>query len=76
MMKVTITLEEDILRFIDQQAKGNRSGYINALLAEQRRKILEAEIIAALEEDAKDLEYQNEISAWDNVAGDGINARG
>ncbi|MDJ0500383.1 MAG: CopG family transcriptional regulator [Nostocales cyanobacterium LE14-WE4] len=76
MMKVTITLEEDILRFIDQQAKGNRSGYINALLAEQRRKILEAEIIAALQKDAKDLEYQNEISAWDNVAGDGINARG
>jgi Arc/MetJ-type ribon-helix-helix transcriptional regulator len=70
MMKVTITLEEDILRFIDQQAKGNRSGYINALLAEQRRKILEAEIIAALQEDAKDLEYQNEISDWDNVAGD------
>ena len=76
MMKVTITLEEDILRFIDQQSKGNRSGYINALLAEQRRKILEAEIIAALQKDAKDLEYQNEISDWDNVAGDGINARG
>ncbi|MBD2626415.1 type II toxin-antitoxin system MazE family antitoxin [Trichormus variabilis] len=75
MMKVTITLEEDILKFIDQQAKGNRSAYINALLAEQRRKILEAEIIAALQEDVKDLEYQNEISAWDNVAGDGINAR-
>jgi len=76
MMKVTITLEKDILRFIDQQAKGNRSAYINALLAEQRRKILKAEIIAALQEDAKDLEYQNEISTWDNVAGDGINARG
>ena len=76
MMKVTITLEEDILRFIDQQAKGNRSAYINALLAKQRRKILETEIIAALQEDAKDLEYQNEISDWDNVAGDGINARG
>jgi Arc/MetJ-type ribon-helix-helix transcriptional regulator len=76
MIKVTITLEADILRFIDQQAKGNRSAYINALLAEQRRKILEAEIIAALQEDAKDLEYKNEISAWDNVAGDGINARG
>lgn len=75
MMKVTITLEEDILQFIDQQAKGNRSAYINALLAEQRRKILEAEIIAALQEDAKDLEYQNEISSWDNVSGDGINAR-
>lgn len=76
MMKVTITLEEDILKFIDQQAKGNRSAYINAILAEQRRKILEAEIIAALQEDAKDLDYQNEISAWDNLVGDGMNARG
>jgi hypothetical protein len=76
MMKVTITLEEDILKFIDQQAKGNRSAYINAILAEQKRKILESEIIAALQEDAKDLEYQKEISAWDNVVGDGINARG
>ncbi|WP_016948901.1 hypothetical protein [Anabaena sp. PCC 7108] len=76
MMKVTITLEESILQFIDQQAKGNRSAYINAILAEQRRKILETEMIAALQKDAKDLEYQNEISAWDNVSGDGINARG
>ncbi|MEI6445431.1 MAG: CopG family transcriptional regulator [Nostocales cyanobacterium ELA583] len=59
MMKVTITLEEDILRFIDQQAKGNRSAYINTLLTEQRRKILEAEIIVALQEDVKDIRISN-----------------
>jgi hypothetical protein len=59
MMKVTITLEEDIIRFIDQQAKGNRSAYINTLLTEQRRKILEAEIIVALQEDVKDLRISN-----------------
>lgn len=35
------------IQLIDQQAKGNRSAYINALLAKQRRKILETEIIAA-----------------------------
>ena len=58
-MKVTITLEEDILRFIDQQAKGNRSAYINTLLTEQRRKILEAEIIVALQEDVKDIRISN-----------------
>jgi hypothetical protein len=75
MQKVTITLEEDILQFIDQYAKGNRSGYINALLAEHRRQTLVAEMIAALKQDAEDPEYQAEISAWDNVAGDGINAR-
>lgn len=73
-MKVTITLEEDILRFVDQYAQGNRSAYINTLLAEHRRQILAAEMIAALKQDAEDAEYQAEIAAWDSLAGDGINA--
>jgi Arc/MetJ-type ribon-helix-helix transcriptional regulator len=74
MQKVTISLEDDILRFVDRQAKGNRSAYINDLLAEHRRRILEAQMITALQQDAKDPEYQAAISAWDSVAGDGINA--
>lgn len=40
MPKVTISLEEDILQFVDQYAQGNRSAYINTLLAEHRRRIL------------------------------------
>ncbi|MEH2294799.1 type II toxin-antitoxin system MazE family antitoxin [Nostoc sp.] len=75
MLKVTITLEEDILRFVDQYAEGNRSAYINTLLGEHRRRILAAEMIAALKQDAEDPEYQAEIAAWDSVVGDGINAR-
>jgi Arc/MetJ-type ribon-helix-helix transcriptional regulator len=75
MIKVTITLEEEILRFVDQQAQGNRSSYINTLLAEQRRQTLAAEMIAALKRDAEDPEYQAEIAAWDSVVGDGVNAR-
>ncbi len=75
MIKVTITLEEEILRFVDQQAQGNRSSYINTLLAKQRRQILAAEMIAALKQDAEDPEYQAEIAAWDTVVGDGVNAR-
>ncbi|MEH1806401.1 type II toxin-antitoxin system MazE family antitoxin [Nostoc sp.] len=75
MLKVTITLEEDILQFVDQYAQGNRSAYINTLLAEHRRRILAAEMITALMQDVKDAEYQAEIAAWDGVAGDGINAR-
>lgn len=74
MQKVTITLEDDILQFIDQQAQGNRSAYINAMLTEHRRWVLEAQMITALKEDAQDPEYQAEIAAWDNVVGDGINA--
>lgn len=76
MIKTTITIEEENLKFVDQHAQGNRSGYINAVLAEHRRRILEAEMIAALKEDAEDLEYQAEITAWDSVVGDGINAKG
>ncbi|GAX39237.1 hypothetical protein NIES4075_01880 [Tolypothrix sp. NIES-4075] len=74
MVKVSITLEEDILQFIDQQAQGNRSGYINALLSQHCRRLLEAEMIASLKQDAEDREYQAAIAAWDNVVGDGINA--
>jgi hypothetical protein len=73
MMKVTIILEEDILQFVDQYAQGNRSAYINTLLAEHRRQILATEMIAALKQDAEDPEYQTEIAGWDNVVGDGIN---
>ena len=74
MKKITISLEDDILHFVDKQAQGNRSGYINALLAERRRSFLEAELIAALQRDAEDPDYQAEIEAWDSVAGDGVDA--
>jgi hypothetical protein len=76
MIQVTVALEDDILEFLDRQAQGNRSNYINAVLAEHRRRILEAEMIAALKQDAEDPDYQTEISAWDGVVGDGINAEG
>ncbi|BAZ09475.1 hypothetical protein NIES4071_12830 [Calothrix sp. NIES-4071] len=75
--KVTITLDEDILAFVDKRAASNgetanRSGYINDVLSQHRRKVLEAEMIAALTEDANDPEYQEEIALWDCVVGDGI----
>ncbi len=47
--------------------------FINALLTEYRRCIFEAQMIAALKEDAQDADYQAEIAAWDSVVGDGIN---
>ncbi|MEH2168383.1 MAG: CopG family transcriptional regulator [Nostoc sp.] len=71
MLKVTIILEEDILQFVDQYAQGNRSAYINTLLAEHRRRVLAAEMITALKQDVENAEYQAEIAAWDSVAEDG-----
>ncbi len=76
MKKITITLEPSILLFVDEIAQGNRSSYINSVLAQHRRQILEEEMIAALAEDVTSAEYQAEIAEWDTVVGDGIDAEG
>jgi hypothetical protein len=74
MVKVTISLEDEVLQFLDRSANGNRSSYLNSLLSQQRREALEQEMITALLKDAEDSEYLEEIAIWDCVAGDGIDA--
>ena len=74
--KIAVTLEADLVAFLDAQANGNRSAYLNSLLAQERKKILAAELIAALQQDVQDPDYQAEIAAWGNVTGDGIDAEG
>jgi hypothetical protein len=63
------------LQFVNFQSKGDRSSYINKVLAEYRRCSLELQMITALQKDAQDCEFQAEIAAWDNVVGDGIDAQ-
>ncbi|MGL5924226.1 type II toxin-antitoxin system MazE family antitoxin [Chroococcidiopsis sp.] len=70
--KIAVTLDKDLVAFLDAVASGNRSDYINSLLREQRKQIVEAELIAALNSDAVDPDYQAEIADWDSVVGDGI----
>jgi hypothetical protein len=72
--KIAITLDRELLSFIDRQAQGNRSDYLNSLITQERRKILEQETIASLQADSQDPEYQAEIAEWDRLAGDGIDA--
>jgi hypothetical protein len=72
--KIAITLDRELLSFIDRQAQGNRSDYLNSLVTQERRKILAAETIVALQADSQDPEYQAEIAEWDRLAGDGIDA--
>jgi hypothetical protein len=72
--KIAITLDRELLSFIDRQAQGNRSDYLNSLVTQERRKILAAETIAALQADSQDPEYRAEIAEWDRLAGDGIDA--
>lgn len=65
-----------MVAFLDAQAQGNRSEYLNSLLLHQRQQLLTAEIVAALQQDVIDPEYQAEIAEWDSVVGDRIDAEG
>jgi len=72
--KIAITLDQELIEFLDHQAT-NRSEYLNALLAEQRSKVLTQQIIAALQEDSDDPDYKAEVELWDTVTGDGLDVQ-
>jgi len=74
--KIAITLDQELIAFLDSEAQGNRSEYLNSLLAQKRQEKLAAQLIQALQQDVEDADYQAEIAAWDHVAGDGIDAQG
>lgn len=70
--KIAITLDEQLLAFLDLQADGNRSEYLNQLLAQERKRTIEAQLITALQQDYADPEYLAEIQLWDAVVADGL----
>lgn len=70
--KLTIELDVNLITFLDNISGGNRSNYLNNLLAKQHRQQMEAQLIKALEEEASDPEYQAEIALWDSTVGDGL----
>jgi Arc/MetJ-type ribon-helix-helix transcriptional regulator len=72
--KIAITIDQHLLSFIDSQAQGNRSDYLNSLLNRERQRTLKEDIITALQEDLQDPEYLAEIAEWDKLAVDGIDA--
>jgi hypothetical protein len=72
--KIAITVDQELLSFLDRQAQGNRSEYFNLLLTQERQKVLTNEMIAALQEDNQDPAYRAEIAEWDRLAGDGLDA--
>jgi hypothetical protein len=71
--KVTLTLDRELIEFLDLQAS-NRSEYLNGLLRERRSKVLTEQIVAALQTDLEDTDYQADLQAWDAVVGDGLDA--
>lgn len=71
--KISITLDDEILSFIDQQAS-NRSRFINDILKQAKHQMLMEQLANAYEEQANDPDLQEEIKAWDVTVGDGIDA--
>lgn len=72
--KIAITLDQEILAFLDSIANGNRSDYLNELLRQQQAKQLKQDMIRALQDDLDDPNYQADIQDWNAVTGDGFNA--
>ncbi|HBR00964.1 MULTISPECIES: hypothetical protein [unclassified Roseofilum] len=71
--KVSITLDDEILEFVDRLAS-NRSSFINDILWQEKRRIFMKELEDAYKDQANDPELQQEIYVWDITVGDGLNA--
>jgi hypothetical protein len=76
MREITVSLDDDLVDFIDQQAKGDRDTYLVRVLSHYRHWSRQQEMIRALQADANDPDYQAEIALWDCTVGDGLDAEG
>lgn len=70
--RTTITLDDEIFAFLNQVAGDNRSAYINQLLQQERNNFLKQTLIKANREEAEDMDYQEELQAWESTLSDGL----
>jgi len=71
--KVSISLDDEVLDFVDQRAS-NRSSFINDILWQEKRRIFMKELEDAYTDQANNPEFKEEVSVWDIAVGDGLNA--
>lgn len=71
--KVSITLDDEVLEFVDQLAN-NRSSFINDILKREKNRIFMQQLVDAYKDQDSDLEFQKEIAVWDITVGDGLDA--
>ena len=70
--KVSITLDDEVLTFVDRLTS-NRSSFINDILLKEKKRIFMKELEDAYKEQINDQDFQEEISVWDVTVGDGLN---
>lgn len=71
--KISITLDDEVLKFIDQQAD-DRSNFINKILWYEKQKSFREELAEAYRDQSSDPNFLEEVSAWDVTASDGLDA--
>ncbi len=71
--KVSITLDEEVLEFVDRSSQ-NRSQFINEILSQAKKNQLLKDLADAYTELANNPEYQAETKLWDVTVGDDIDA--
>lgn len=70
-IQIRITLDEELVNFLDQKAS-NRSQFINQLLAEEQKRELAEQLARSYQEQEKDSTFQEEIQLWDSTVEDGL----
>jgi predicted nucleic acid-binding protein len=71
VQKISITLDEEVLAFIDSKTK-NRSQLINQVFAKLKKQDALVQLEQAYVEQSRDPEEIEEIELWDLVVGDEI----
>jgi predicted DNA-binding protein len=69
--KVSITLDDEVLSFIDKLSS-NRSSFINQILLKEKHKIFMKELEEAYLEEANDHTLKAENELWEITVGDGL----
>ncbi len=70
--RATFTLEDETFNFIKTAGGKNSSAFINQLLKKEKQQRLQEAVLKANQEEAEDLDYQEEISSWDDTLLDGL----
>ncbi|QDZ38618.1 hypothetical protein FRE64_00860 [Euhalothece natronophila Z-M001] len=70
-VKIRITLDEKLVKFIDQKAS-DRSQFVNKLLAEEQKREFTKQLARSYQEQEKDSTFQQEMQLWDSTVGDGL----
>lgn len=70
-VKIRITLDEELMKFIDQKAS-DRSQFVNKLLAEEQQREFTKQLARSYQEQEEDSTFQQEMQLWDSTVGDGL----